>query len=364
MSEINVDMRLKLAKLRQDAAEAGRIISKATTAPDVTTQRAGRYMSAQERQNFEALVARARSKVSVLPSSTPPVLQPEKEGTATGINLSNFVSMLGPASLAAAGLRVAFEGLKRAVRDTMAEYDHARRLYAKVAQSGGMASGFVINRAALSEIIGVSEEQVYQYGMAVSYLNEKLAFSTKIFNDTNPTLTATAWEFQVLKKDVQATFAVMANEAAPALQRFTKELEHLVMVANLFHVPQVAAGAAGGAMKGLLSTGLNLMLGGGVIAGMLAKYGIAVAASGGSRNDVDKAPPLPTSINRLPSSAWEKMGLVLGMGTQDPAKQTAANTKKTAENTSKLINLLLPRGQGTGGVMQLGTLNTPGYAQP
>jgi hypothetical protein len=54
-----------------------------------------------------------------------------------------------------------------------------------------------------------------------------------------------------------------------------------------------------------------------------------------------QTPKTPVSIERMPSSAWERMGLIIGQtGGMNPAKTTATNTTKLVALTEKLIQCI------------------------
>jgi hypothetical protein len=156
-----------------------------------------------------------------------------------------------------------------------------------------------------------------QYGTAIAYLNHSLEFSTRILTRTNPTLTAVSWQIKIMEQNMKALWATIANEVAPPM----------ITLANLFSDFAKSAAWAAQQMKNQLPIWYQLW-----DAAMRMKMG---------------APGVPVSINRLPSSSWEKMGLVLGQGGgNDYQKKTADATSKAVVILAKILLKMAPgRGQ-------------------
>ena len=203
--------------------------------------------------------------------------------------------------------------LRKAFHELSAAVENARNLYAKQLRSGGMAAGFVTQRAQLAEVIGVGEKEVYQYGMAIGYLNDRLAFSTKIFTQTTPTLTALSWEWKILEQNMKAIWSSVASDIAPAF----------MVLAQSASLAAKAVEKLKGMFEGLiLSPPFQLAL-------KMAQIAMP------------KAPEVPISTERMPASAWEKMGLVIGQGGGvNYARKTAESTAKSAQHLEKIANAI------------------------
>ena len=78
-------------------------------------------------------------------------------GTLGGAAMATGV-LVGAATV----LGVALMGLKKIVSETGSAFEYARSSYAKSLMSGGLGVGFSIRRAALADILGVSEKDVFK----------------------------------------------------------------------------------------------------------------------------------------------------------------------------------------------------------
>lgn len=215
-------------------------------------------------------------------------------------------AMFNPVSAVAAALALSFVALKKVVD----EYGNAAKLYAKGLQSGGLPMGFLAHRQSLAQVIGVGEAEVFRYGKAVRYLNDQLAWSTSVFASTNRELTATNWGFGVLGKNFHALMSVIAEDIAPHVRMLTSAFSDLFETIGRF--------LQSGMGKAILDHFWEPLK----IAAVLSKSAVGTSKIGGA------APELSSSFRRLQTSSWERMGLVLGMGGQNYAQQTAQNTRQ------------------------------------
>jgi len=173
---------------------------------------------------------------------------------------------------------------------------------------------------------------------AVEYLTGKFDFSSRVMAQTGPSLTALSWDLSVLTADIKAVSATIANEFVPELRK----------IANVFHVSitswgEIVGKAIAAMMRAALDFAMNTLLGSGSI---IFKYiGKAVLALLPTPENIG---PPTAAARRLPGSAWEKMGLVIGQGPNSPAERTAKNTQKTAELLAQFLGLnsQIPRSGG------------------
>lgn len=230
----------------------------------------------------------------------------------------------------------AFKALIATVREMMRAFEEARKLYAKSLLSG-LGLQFSIGRKNLADVIGVDEKEVFKFGAVMAFLGNKLQFANEIMTRTTPNLTAVSMEFQVLKKNLQAMFFEMANDAAPVILEFTKAISE--MVKGVTHGVQL-----------LISTIQNfesffLMIARTLGVGPVGEQFIKALLRSIGSNMVFPQPQ--GMMNQLPASPLERMGLIVGgfgTSTNDYARRTAAATEKTA----KALDRLLSGSQGAG----------------
>lgn len=245
----------------------------------------------------------------------------------------------GIAGLIVTAIVKAFQAIVRAIAAAIQSLtnalNRAASLYAKQLQSGGLPGGFIAQRSALAGVMGVSEEQVYQYSDAVRSLNQRLSYSSKINAETNRSVTGAAWSMRILGEDFKALAMVAANSLAPAIRQ----------LANLMHA--LMAGLGPIIVKGIVQifksafeVGLKMVAG-----------SIAVNFMKGFLDKIDPgaAPNASVSSKRLQSSSWERMGLVIGQGvSSNPLKATELNTRRTALLLKDIKSFLAPRSAQSG----------------
>ena len=229
------------------------------------------------------------------------------------------LSGIAGAAAGATALQVAFVAMRatmstlsHVMNETIASFERARQLYAKQLTSGGLPSAFIAQRSALASIIGVSENEVMQYGSAIKYLNGRLEFSSNIMSKTAPQLTAVSYEFGILKQNMNALFASIANELAPEIIKLIRLFSEAAQAAAEYG-PKVARKL----IEALANQSSYPMT-------QMAKLFFKLMPE-----SKDKLEQPEASARRLETSPWEKMGLVLGnMGGQNYAAETAKNTRR------------------------------------
>ncbi len=382
-NELSVELKLKLDKLRQQSQQAGRDINQYLASsvkglPATSMEKDNADKEAQKKRERAARNAKLDEKDRQREEA-----EEEKHRRKRQAALAQMIPQI-------AVLYAAIKSLQKVFQELASAADTARKNYAKILQSGGMAGGFVIQRAQLAEIIGVSDQQVMQYGQAIAYLNEKLEFSHKIFTDTNQTLTALSWHFKILEQNTHAMWASLANDAAPAihmlidaLDQFVKYIvEHRKTILGLIgwntETPEQTRRRLDldffsknyiTAMEPLMemdpfsgetpeeyierfrktfgtrSRGATELVAkesgvAPVIAKMLTTW---LHEAMPKAMEAPKAPAVAASLNRLPASNWERMGLIIGPGGAiDHAKRTADNTTKLVQLTGQLIHSIIP----------------------
>ena len=276
-------------------------------------------------------------------------------------------AMASPIGLAFVAVGLQLMAFKKALAEVTEAIKNAKAIYAKQLTSGGMPTGLTVGKNLLARMLGVGEDDVLQFGIAIQTMGQKLQHATNVLTDTNRTLTYTAWTSSVMKADVNAMWASVAEAMAPAMNLIYETVSAIAK----FAVDSGIASAIGNGLSGLVKT-MTLVLQSQVLfiaswIEMMLKVSDALQITSGSAEEfadsvntmdkgfknawvessqVRKAPSATSmaSARRYESSPWERMGLVVGVGggTNYPA-MTARNTAKTASAVEKVAQLLIPR---------------------
>jgi hypothetical protein len=261
---------------------------------------------------------------------------------------------------AATALGVALMVLKKIVSETVSSFEYARSSYAKSLMSGGLGVGFSIRRAALADILGVSEKDVFKFGLQVQYLNERLKTSTSILSQYNPTLTETSWSMKLFWQDLKAFGAVLAARAPvqgaikkidEGTKAFAQAFQTRDMVKDMREYAKIHGfGLSEPGLKAAFKmspeeyrAGLKFTSGiNNPLADQRARF-----ETWSAQKHRGNIPPAMAFMDQLGASKWEKMGLVMGggMGAQNHLRQIVANTKKTADAVGKWASAI-PRSGG------------------
>jgi len=200
----------------------------------------------------------------------------------------------------AAGL--ALKALTITVKQTLAAYENARQIYSKALQNG-MGLQWTTKWSLLAQIMGVSEQDVFRFGAQMEYLNPQLEQASKILAQTNPALTQVSWNWKVLLADFSAMAAKIAEKLAPAANDFIDTMDDLVKVFTAL-IPVVEK----------------------LKYASPAWYLWQAMRDHRKNDDPNNMPPPQSWMKQIPASSWEHMGLVIGGGTRNYAKETAKNT--------------------------------------
>ena len=316
-------------------------------------------------------------------------------GSAGGPLAGAIAGVLTKLDPAVAAVTASMTALRYAAMQTADAFERARNIYAKSIQSG-FGQGQTVQRQVLANVIGVSENDIYQYGYAIAQLNEKVKTAIRVISETQGVLTATAWNFQVLKENLAALWATVAAAVAPAVNRLLEFVSAMAKLATLSGVASLIANFIGQMVSGMtrllavlsIFPATIMAIDTAVVDGfkwMAAqvhnlfansrigkKLGMQTEAVPGFANTKDAFASLkevlkaafatsspyketagtPSAfMKQLPASSWERMGLQVGAGggANYPA-QTANNTKRTANALEKLV-------------MHLAGANSHNYAQ-
>ena len=238
-------------------------------------------------------------------------------GAVGGFGASSPYVASGVLTVGAVAAGLSLKALANVAKTTAAAFDEAMGIYSATLRSGGLPLGMVTQRSAVAEAMGVSVEEMDHYANVVAQVGWKFRHSSEILASTAPALMMASVNMEAVKQEFKALGAVIADRIAPAVNLLAMSLQWLLAgVQALFKaffdymmtIPRI--------FKGVLE---NLPFVGGTMKKAFAGLGGGV--------DTPEA-----STKRLPASAWEKMGLVIGTGAgANYAKDTAANTKRIAE---------------------------------
>jgi uncharacterized protein YbaA (DUF1428 family) len=258
----------------------------------------------------------------------PPVLP--QSGPGSNImdlikNLRNLVLPIGQviASFYMVGfvLKQAAAPLQDFVRTIGQAAAAAKRLYASSAMSG-MGVGMTASRGAFANALGVSENDIFQFGKQIGFLNSQLQGAIKTTTRSNPALATMGIEFSVLETNLTALRDNVVASLAPTIIGLTQEFISLAQAMNaLFdEIKNMMVGLATNLSSAVMPAWLSAMVNP-FIAAITDAGKITIAAIG-----------TPTAwMKQLPASNWEHMGLQIGGGVGlNYAQQTARNTAKMA----------------------------------
>jgi hypothetical protein len=279
---------------------------------------------------------------TIPPVLVPPKLSPASQ-SAGGIGamfgkltqgpggiLTSPLAIAAGVGAALAGLRVAVGYVKfafnallaplRMFRDMMKQAaEQARQNYASALRSGGLPLQFVTTRGALAKIIGVGEDEVLQYGSAIAFLTDRIKVSSSIIAGTTVKLTEVSYAWKALSASWSALKSSIMAQFADVTRSFLDAMREIVNGIAVM-VPLIMAKA-----RTVIAT----------VAALTGNFAPAVAQAGGGVGG-GLEPPSAWS-RRMPTSSWEKMGMVVGKMPGDTLKDIARNTMGTW-NAIKALN--------------------------
>ena len=349
MAEIKVDLRLATEGLRQQAAQAG-----AQVKSGFEGMRGMKASDAFERLKANQAAAAGGGGGGNTQSAMIGGIAGGLAGVAASIIKDVVVQMIG--------------AIKRAIVDAFKE---AASLYSKQLTSGGMSAGMITKRSLISEVMGVGEKDVWQYGKAVSYLNEKIRLSTDEIQKNIRPLTAVTWSWRLMGINMRALMSQIGAGLAPAFKQFADLVSSIIefvretgymqlsisVLKSAFVVFNVTIALVAVAMAEIIQqfvmfADLVKFIGGAKNPFQNSKAGAEaiqkMISSLGDKNAKSVVPEAAASANRLQTSHWERMGMVIGQGIgNNPMRATERNTRKTADLLKDIRAFLSPRNAGT-----------------
>lgn len=303
-------------------------------------------------------------------------------GTAIGGPLGGAVAgILTKANPAVAAVTAAMTILRKIVTETAEAFKRAHDTYIR-----SMTSGFGLKmqatRQLLSQVIGVSENDIFQFGAAIGQFNDKLNVARNILVETTPALAYTAMNWNVMMENIKASWMEFAAAVAPAINRLEDFVSATMKLLNLAGVPTMIGEIVDGILEGITRAmaAIELPIAGFELIFITIKDGIANTVQfiinqlaripGASHLGIEKGEMpgfgktkeaakafaelfkvafMPSdkkkeqsqpvaSMKQMPASSWERMGLVIGgSGGVNYNQQIAANTKHSNTLIEKLI---------------------------
>ena len=246
-------------------------------------------------------------------------------------------AIMSPIGIAAVAVGASLLALRKAFDEMRVAAEQAKRTYATALRQGG-GIGLAVTRSTMAAVMGVSEQEVEQYASTIESFNSRVAVANQLLVSTNPRLTGLAYSFGVLKVNGQALAATLTDVVAPAIQQFIQGLSELVsgVAQTINRYKSIITTAFEGLMNGIL----NIVVG--PANAILAKLGIkGIAAAGGA--PITPESPM-ASAHRMAASAFEKMGLVVGQGSQSPLKNIERYNFKMESHLAKIAEAVgIPR---------------------
>lgn len=273
--------------------------------------------------------------------------------------------------------------LKMFARMVMQAAEAARKLYASSIQSG-FGMGMTVRRSILAETIGVSENDIFQFGRAIDQLNGKLSGAMKTIADTAPALTATGWNIKAMEINFRALKDAMAEQLAPEVNKITNFLSEMAQFVKDSTFAQAAMMVLNQTLdEVVVVTGLVIIAFESIALALKAVADSVVWAilkinnelaklhvPGFKKNNADafegtkkgaadiwaqiktlgisgKESATPQAyMKQMPASAWERMGLIVGAGGgTNYGQQTANNTKPIPSILKQVLSALVKMGR-------------------
>lgn len=216
--------------------------------------------------------------------------------TRRGQQALGNIGMAGPGGTIAAtagivagavAVGLALQGLKKTIQEVMDAIQRATKLYTFKTQSG-FSDSYASQRMTAAGVLGVSTDEVMKFGAAMNFLNPRLKQANENFAQSYRRLTLVNWNWKILQTNFESLFTTMAVQAAPALNKMASALSNIVGAVDRFIQRH----------PNMFQAGVAALLGPGFALGMNGPAG--------------EAPVGPVGQVPKRSSAWEKMGLVIG----------------------------------------------------
>jgi hypothetical protein len=256
-------------------------------------------------------------------------------GAAGPEGFAKFAKLAGELGL----VIVAVDLFKNAIEAVAAElkkaFQFASELYSK-ALTGGLSTQLQAQRQITGSVLGVPADEVNRFKQS-TYVMQRLAGAINDIAKDAPTLAFAGVQFKILDYEILRVASNVATKLAPAMSGLAIALDDLLQILERH------AGQMGAIFKGLGQGALNSLFGpaAGGLLGKLAStgFGALSAIGNGAQSQAGFNSPL-AMMKQLPASTWERMGLVVGGGSNNYAAQTAKNTRDTVTAINKLAKYI------------------------
>jgi len=284
-------------------------------------------------------------------------------------------------------LQVALKSLSVTVNGLMDSFKKARDIYSKSLTSG-LGVSMTTKMGALSQIIGVSEEEVLKFGAAISYIYPQIEDTIKVLEETNGPLAEIQMNIEILKLKFLAVSSVITSSMIAEINEFIDSISAFL---DVFKDSDIIQGFVGTAIKALELVGLlisaiviviqvfyegikgiftllfNLLS---KIPGLGFMHSTMQTKLPDMLSDIKKQaktfagygdktsgglPQVQSSMKQIPASAWEKMGLVIG--------GRGNTTNELIRQSNKHLSIIAASVTGTGIARQSFGMN-PTVANP
>lgn len=213
--------------------------------------------------------------------------------------------------------------------------EQAAALYAGATMSG-LGLGPSAMRSSLARVLGVSEKDIFLFGREIEHLIPKLRGAREIMEQTAPNLASVNWEWNVLRENLKATVALLADKMSGAIKTFLAGLsEMLVRLQNVTQQFSETLRDNPDLAKTFSRVGkMTAAMAGGPGAWMAVEQ---ILKAGKGKEMPNMGAPM-AFMRQMPAANWEHMGLQVG-GTG--AMQFMATTAKSTTDTAKGVQALL-----------------------
>lgn len=290
-------------------------------------------------------------------------------------------------------VQVALQSFRTAINGVINAFENARKVYGKSLTSG-LGVKMTTKMGVLSQVLGVSEQDVLKFGAAIAFINPKIEEITKMFEDTNAVLAETGMNIAILKLKFEAVSAVIASRMNTTIDSFIAGMSALLDVFKDSEIFQAVVVILTKAIQliGIVASGIELVFGifTDSIQNLLVfvnnlllkipflanKLGIVkmdyvglektekksgpimkqwAALFGQDDKSKEKLPGVQSSMKQIAASSWEKMGLVIG--------GRGNTTNELIRQSNKHLSTIAAAVTGTGVARQSFGLN-PTVANP
>ena len=247
----------------------------------------------------------------------------------------------GPFAIGIAAVTAAMKMLKSAIHLTIEAFQRSQQIYNR-AMTSGFGLGMATKRSNLAAVMGVSEEDLFQFGKQIEYIGNRTDAATRIMAANATQQNQVVMDWKILKVDMEALASIIASAVAPSVDKLINSLS--LLAEGFIGVADTIIGVVKYLLKSMLDIITNFSLG--PIMGTIVKtigaelLNLAnLTATGGRKLTEPNA-----YMKQMPASAWERMGLQIGVGSGTNYNQQTANHTKPVPELLRKIAVALTAG--------------------